>query len=608
MRLIAIALLLAATVVGGVASAQEPPGRVGRLAYVQGQVALYQDPEIGWDQAYVNSPITSENSIWTEPGARAEMRVSGMAIRLDDGTQLDVARLDDEALDAFVVQGSVSVRVRWFDEGQGLDFSSPHGRFHLFGVGQYRIDVDRQRDETLVTVFNGSAALRAANGDVRIEAGSALRIYGGPNPSYERERAHEAAIDRWARERDSDWVERSSTQYVSPYMTGYEELDRYGQWIDEPGYGPLWYPARVDSDWIPYREGHWAWVRPWGWTWVADEPWGYAPYHYGRWVHVRDRWCWSPGTREARPVWAPALVAWIGGTNFSVSVGGRPAPAVGWYPLAPWERYKPWYHASDRYVTRVNRAVRSEPPREWRERQQREARNADWQTFNRDRATTVVRRDALGSRRDMRSAVVPVNRDVVRQATVVSPNNVAPREDWVRRRTEARRDQGSRTGPPPAQQQAQPAQQPQGNAAMRPAPAQRAENPAGRGDNRPRYDRERNFTAPAPAPAPATAGRPGARQPPAAQSAPQPNAAPVNPAARRPDGDRGRFEQQRQPQDQARRQQEDARRQQEQAQRQQQEQAQRHQQEAQRQQQEQGRRQQQEQGRRQQEQAQRQQQ
>ena len=82
---------------------------------------------------------------------------------------------------------------------------------------------------------------------------------------------------------------------------------------------------RCAVDWAPYSHGHWGWVQPWGWTWVDDAPWGFAPFHYGRWVYVRDRWCWTPGACVARPVYAPALVAWVGGDRAATwrsAIGG----------------------------------------------------------------------------------------------------------------------------------------------------------------------------------------------------------------------------------------------------------------------------------------------
>ena len=91
-------------------------------------------------------------------------------------------------------------------------------------------------------------------------------------------------------------------------------------------------------------------ISPWGWTWVDDEPWGFAPFHYGRWAYAGNRWCWVPGPVAVRPVYAPALVAFVGGVG--ISIGG--GPGVGWFPLAPGEVYVPYYRGSRGYVERVN--------------------------------------------------------------------------------------------------------------------------------------------------------------------------------------------------------------------------------------------------------------
>jgi hypothetical protein len=51
-----------------------------------------------------------------------------------------------------------------------------------------------------------------------------------------------------------------------------------------------------------------------------------------------------PGAYVARPVYAPALVGWVGGgpsVNVNIHVGS--GPVVGWVPLAPREVYRPWY-------------------------------------------------------------------------------------------------------------------------------------------------------------------------------------------------------------------------------------------------------------------------
>jgi hypothetical protein len=91
-------------------------------------------------------------------------------------------------------------------------------------------------------------------------------------------------------------------------------------------------------------------VAPWGWTWVECEAWGFAPFHYGRWEHRRDRWGWIPGPAGVRPYYSPALVAFVGGPG--LAVGG--AGVTAWFPLGPHEVYMPWYHASPLYLNRVN--------------------------------------------------------------------------------------------------------------------------------------------------------------------------------------------------------------------------------------------------------------
>ncbi|MEO9080189.1 MAG: DUF6600 domain-containing protein, partial [Rhodanobacter sp.] len=112
------------------------------------------------------------------------------------------------------------------------------------------------------------------------------------------------------------------------------------------------YPNDVGTDWAPYRNGHWAYIAPWGWTWIDSAPWGYAPYHYGRWAHTPRGWGWIPGPRYARPIYAPALVAFVGGGGgFSVGVSSGP---VGWFPLGPGEVYNPWYRCNQNYYTRIN--------------------------------------------------------------------------------------------------------------------------------------------------------------------------------------------------------------------------------------------------------------
>src|SRR6201984_687489 len=94
-----------------------------------------------------------------------------------------------------------------------------------------------------------------------------------------------------------------------------------GNWIEVGGYGLGGQPdvAVGDANWRPYSDGYWAYTDV-GWTWISYEDFGWATYHYGRWIRLEDYgWCWVPGYE-----WGPAWVSWRTGGNY-----------VGWAPLPP---------------------------------------------------------------------------------------------------------------------------------------------------------------------------------------------------------------------------------------------------------------------------------
>ncbi len=156
------------------------------------------------------------------------------------------------------------------------------------------------------------------------------------------------AFDGWTSERDAREDRATiSARYVPREMIGYEDLDANGRWVNIPPYGMVWQPNVAAAGWAPYRQGHWAWVDPWGWTWIDDMPWGFAPFHYGRWAYVGTGWYWVPGAVAVRPVYSPALVAFVGGGGIGVGVAA-------WFPLGPGEVYRPAYHVSEVYVRNVN--------------------------------------------------------------------------------------------------------------------------------------------------------------------------------------------------------------------------------------------------------------
>jgi hypothetical protein len=420
-RLAALALL---AVLPLATWAADPPGRVARLSLVEGEAAVFVDPEQGWEGARINTTLTSENSVWTEPGARAEVRFGATALRLGEATQLDILRLDDQAFRAHVARGSLTVRIHEFDKGESFFVSTGDARFHVGGNGRYRIDADPGQGESRLTVFTGSARLEVAGGTIIVDTGRSVRVTGGERPRFEFETAYSTSLDEWALARDQRWAEREAARYVPRQMTGWEDLDDYGSWRNDPEYGAVWFPTRVEAGWAPYRYGRWTWVRPWGWTWVDDAPWGYAPFHYGRWIYVGNRWGWYPGRYTARPIWAPALVGWIGGSGWSISISSGYAGALGWYPLSPYDLYEPWYPVATTYVTYVNRIVL--PPRHHRDRGRDRNDGRDYRHEHRERGATVVPRDQFGSQRPVQSIRAAVPSQVVAAQPIVSGAAVLP--------------------------------------------------------------------------------------------------------------------------------------------------------------------------------------
>ena len=345
----------------------DPPGRVGRLADFNGSVSWWDSATGEWTDAERNRPLTTGDRISTARSGRAELRVGSSVLRLSNNTEVEVLRLDDEKLVFQLHGGSVAVRVRTREKAEETEVITAEARLLPQRAGHYRFD--RSEDTTQAGSWRGELRVADAEG-LQIGAGQRVELYRQGRGSNARLRSVGIPMpgdgfSEWViseDQREDQYQSRTvSTRYVSPEMTGAEELDRHGRWEQHPDYGALWLPLVVRDDWAPYRHGRWAWVRPWGWTWIDEAPWGFAPFHYGRWVSWRGRWGWVPGAYVSRPVYAPALVAWVGGGGWGVSVqiGG---PTVGWVPLAPREVYRPYYRSTPRYVERVNPA----PPYRWR--------------------------------------------------------------------------------------------------------------------------------------------------------------------------------------------------------------------------------------------------
>ena len=330
----------------------DPPGRVARLSYSQGAVSFRPAGEDDWVTAVPNRPMITGDDLWTDVDSRAEAHVGSAAIRMSPQTGITFLTLDDNTTQIRLAQGSIIVRVRHVDDDDTYEIDTPNIAFSLLQPGEYRIDVSEDGSQTTTTTWHGRGRVTGGGFSYTVVAGQSASFTGSDHLDYDLEQVPaQDNFDEWAFDRDAHEDQADSANYVSREMTGYEDLDDNGTWSYEAGYGEVWAPSAVAVGWAPYRFGHWVFVSPWGWTWVEDEPWGFAPFHYGRWAFGGNRWFWVPGPVVVRPIWAPALVAFVGGApgfHFSAGVG------VGWFPLAPGEVYVPSYRVSRTYVNNVN--------------------------------------------------------------------------------------------------------------------------------------------------------------------------------------------------------------------------------------------------------------
>ena len=343
-------------VAAGVACADDdPPGRVARLNFVDGSVSFQAAGHDDWSEAVVNYPLTTGDHLWADENSHAELHIGSAAIRLDSHTAVAFLNLDDRMTQVRLSDGTINVTLRHLESDESYEIDTPNGSITLVRPGRYRIDADPERETTTVTVRAGDAEITAGGQAFPVHSRQSAFVTGTDQPTTEvREAISSDNFDRWWETRDDREDRRPPPRYVSRDMVGYQDLDEYGTWRNEPGYGQVWVPRAVAVGWAPYHDGHWAWVDPWGWTWIDDAPWGFAPFHYGRWAYAGGGWCWIPGPVAVRPVYAPALVAWVGGNNWGVSVGFGGGGGVGWFPLGPREIYRPSYRVSETYVNRVN--------------------------------------------------------------------------------------------------------------------------------------------------------------------------------------------------------------------------------------------------------------
>jgi hypothetical protein len=327
------------------------PDRVARLSFMQGAVMLQGVGETVWAPATLNRPLTPGDFLRTQNDGRAEVQVGTADIRMGAGTSFGFTTLDDDAIRVRLSVGVLNLRVRTLDENESIEIETPQATAAILRPGSYRLEVNPDGSSMVVKVSSGMLEARGAGSQsFVVRAQQVATLTGTERLAFATATLGAPdSFDQWALERDrrdDDVLSTEAARNVpAADIVGYEDLDQYGTWRSEPDYGYVWTPSSVAADWSPYSYGRYTYVSGWGWAWIDNAPWGFAPYHYGSWVTIGNRWSWVPGPRHGRPVGRP-----IGSPGV-----GRPSqpPHHGWHVPRPPRGYTVQSGVPASEVTRI---------------------------------------------------------------------------------------------------------------------------------------------------------------------------------------------------------------------------------------------------------------
>lgn len=291
--------------------------RIVRISYVGGEVSI--DHGQGYESATMNVPVTEHNWLKTGSDGWAE-------IQLEDGS---LVRLAPDTVVAFSQLGRLSsgstMTTVDLDQGEA-EFKATQGGNNEFQVtvknktialdqpAGFRV-TSTNADPMEVVVWKGEVSIRdsESGGEVAVKKNETFVLDPADMAQYGLDKGAEADdLDQFSQERDrylSTYAARGGYSQ-SPYQYGTGDLNYYGQYVDDPGYGTVWQPNGVDSDWDPFANGYWSYEPGFGYTWVSAYPWGWLPFRYGNWVFINHRgWCWAPGNWQrwhTGPTWVNA--------------------------------------------------------------------------------------------------------------------------------------------------------------------------------------------------------------------------------------------------------------------------------------------------------------
>ena len=281
------------------AAQDDPPGRVARLNFVQGSVSFQPSGTQDWVDANPNRPLTTGDSLWSDADSRGELHIGSLSIRMSSQTGISFLNLDDRTAQIQLAQGTIEVHLRRYEPGNAVEIDTPNLAFTLVASGEYRISTDPNGNATSIIVREGAGQVTGGGESDDLGPGQQYTFTGADEIAYDAQPAPGYdEFESWCEARDQRENRSRSAQFVSRDIDGYYDLDDYGDWQPSPEYGKFGYRAELLPAGLrtTMATGSGS-LRGAGRGWMI-EPWGFAPFHYGRWAFVGGYWGW--GARTAR--------------------------------------------------------------------------------------------------------------------------------------------------------------------------------------------------------------------------------------------------------------------------------------------------------------------
>ena len=210
----------------------DPPGRVARVNLALGAVSMQPAGADSWVSDVLNRPLTNGDKLWADQDSRAELHIGSAAVRLGDETGISVLNIDDRTVQLRLSAGTLQIRVRGLDPEQTFEIATPTASIAVLRPGEYRVEVAESGFLERLAVAQGQVAVTDQGHETTVDAGQlspSSRARASRTPRSARCRPGDA-FDQWVADRDRRedlWV---ASQYVSPEVTGAEDLDDYGTW------------------------------------------------------------------------------------------------------------------------------------------------------------------------------------------------------------------------------------------------------------------------------------------------------------------------------------------------------------------------------------------